>query len=37
MKNMKIDKWIKQEAFFHGVLREIGLHLGMCVIEYGLY
>ena len=26
---MKIDKWIKQETFFNGVLREIGLHLGV--------
>jgi len=31
MKNVKIDKWIKQETFFNGVLREIGLHLGVCV------
>lgn len=37
MKNVKIDKWIKQETFFNDVLREIGLHLGVCVIEYGLY
>ena len=28
---MKIDKWIKQDTFFNGVLREIGLHLGVCV------